>query len=578
MKSRLSIEVFSSLRSWRVPLVASLLLGAGLVSAGTPDNAMIFLSGGEQNGYTLDPALAYDSGSGAVLENIYETLVTFKGKSLQGFEPLLATAWTTSSDKKTYTFTLRKNVKFHSGSTMACEDAEYSFERALVTNNAASAVWFLAESLLGTSANAKDDPTITWARIDSSVSCTASGQLVFKLPEAEQAFIAKLAYFGFVVYEKKWAVENGEWGGTEKDWKDWVGKNLEESYLNLNTNGTGAYTVTQIKPELTVFTRFNDYWGGAAKIERIVWQQNDAEDGRVLAIKKGDADSVGIRPVLLEQVKDAPGVNFIDNLPDIGVTAINMNQKISGTTYTGSGKLDGKGIPANFFSDVHVRRCFAHVYDVNTFIKEALLGRGKMLTMAMNESFLGYDASIPYPKFDLEKAKAECKLAWKGELWKKGFNAKAVYGGGREPTSYQIIRANLSKINPKFRLEAQRIQSSEFNDESKLPINFGGWIPDYLDTDNMMYGSYYSKGYQAAKIGFKDATIDNLIERARKVDDPKTQAKLYAQVGRRGAELMPFLMVPQSIGYAVLSSKVKGYKENFNPMRSGGVLWKEFSK
>jgi ABC-type transport system substrate-binding protein len=99
-----------------------------------------------------------------------------------------------------------------------------------------------------------------------------------------------------------------------------------------------------------------------------------------------------------------------------------------------------------------------------------------------------------------------------------------------------------------------------------------------MDTDNMMCGSYYSKGPTATHIGFKDATIDNLIERARKVEDPETQAKLYAQVGRRGAELMPFLMVPQSIGYAVLSSKVKGYKENFNPMHSGGILWKDLSK
>ena len=61
--------------------------GLGLVRAGTPDSAYTLLGNGEQNGFTLDPAFAYDSGSGSVLENIYETLLTYKGKSLQEFEP-----------------------------------------------------------------------------------------------------------------------------------------------------------------------------------------------------------------------------------------------------------------------------------------------------------------------------------------------------------------------------------------------------------------------------------------------------------------------------------------------------------
>jgi peptide/nickel transport system substrate-binding protein len=578
MKSQSENSVFSRMRPWWAALVASVILGAGLVSAGTPDNAFVLLQNSELEGFYLDPALAYDAGSNSILENIYETLVTFKGQNPQEFEPLLATGWTVSRDRRSYNFTLRQNVKFHTGNLMTCEDAEYSFRRALVTNTADGPVWFLAQSLLGTAANAKDDPAVTWLGITGAVACNASGQLVFKLPKPDPALIAKLAYSGFVVLEKQWAVENGDWSGSERDWKDWVGKNLEELYLNSHTNGTGPYTITQIKPQLAIFTRFNDYWGGKANLERIIWQQTDAEDARVLAIKKGDADQIYLRVVLLEQVRGVEGVKIVNNLPRVGVNYVALNQKISGTAYTGSGKLDGNGIPANFFSDIHVRRCFAHVYDTETYIKEALLGRGKMLTMAINEFFPGYDASIPYPKFDLEKAKQECKLAWKGELWKLGFNAKAVYGGGREPTAFQMIRANLAKINPKFRLEAQRIQVSEFNDPEKLAIVLNGWIPDYMDTDNMMFGSYYSKGYYASQTGFKDALIDSLIERARKLTDPQQRARLYAQVGRRAAELMPFLMIPQTIGYAILSSKVKGYEENYNPMRNGLVLWKALSK
>ena len=46
---------------------------------------------------------------------------------------MLATAYEASEDGTTYTFTLRDGVQFHSGNTMTCRDAEYSFERGLVT-------------------------------------------------------------------------------------------------------------------------------------------------------------------------------------------------------------------------------------------------------------------------------------------------------------------------------------------------------------------------------------------------------------------------------------------------------------
>jgi len=43
---------------------------------------------------TLDPGATYDTASGALVENIYETLVTYKGKSVSELQGLLATSWT----------------------------------------------------------------------------------------------------------------------------------------------------------------------------------------------------------------------------------------------------------------------------------------------------------------------------------------------------------------------------------------------------------------------------------------------------------------------------------------------------
>src|SRR5512138_982116 len=43
--------------------------------------------------------------------------------------PSLAESWNESKDHLTYTFTLRKNAKFHDGSPVTAEDVKFSFER-----------------------------------------------------------------------------------------------------------------------------------------------------------------------------------------------------------------------------------------------------------------------------------------------------------------------------------------------------------------------------------------------------------------------------------------------------------------
>ena len=87
---------------------------------------------------SLDPAWAYDTASGEVIFNIYETLIFWDGTRTDKFVPMLATKVPSvengliSEDGLTYTFPIRKGVKFHNGEPLTPEDVEYSFERAMV--------------------------------------------------------------------------------------------------------------------------------------------------------------------------------------------------------------------------------------------------------------------------------------------------------------------------------------------------------------------------------------------------------------------------------------------------------------
>lgn len=62
-------------------------------------------------------------------EQIYDGLVKLD-KNLH-IQPALAEYWEISSDKKIYTFYLRKGVKFHHGTELVADDVKYSLERLL---------------------------------------------------------------------------------------------------------------------------------------------------------------------------------------------------------------------------------------------------------------------------------------------------------------------------------------------------------------------------------------------------------------------------------------------------------------
>ena len=81
---------------------------------------------------TLDPALAYETSGGEIIQNVYETLIFYDGEATDKFVPMLAESWEVSEDGTTYTFKIREGVKFHDGADMTPSDVAYSFQRGLL--------------------------------------------------------------------------------------------------------------------------------------------------------------------------------------------------------------------------------------------------------------------------------------------------------------------------------------------------------------------------------------------------------------------------------------------------------------
>jgi peptide/nickel transport system substrate-binding protein len=561
-------------------------LAVGTTFAAVPNNTLLMMVVGDVS--TLDPAQAYDTASSEPIENMYESLIGYKGKSITEFTPLLATAWRASADGRTWTFDLRKNVKFHTGNAFTCDDAEYTFERLLITNNSDSPAWFISTSLLGFAY--WDDATkksVTWAQINNAVECNASGQLVLKLVKRDPAFLSKLLYTATSIVDKKHAVSIGEWSGTERDWKNWVEKDLTNSELSKRPSGTGAYQFVSRTPNQGVYKRFADYWGGQAKVENVIIQKVDELATRVLALNKGDTDLTSVvTRANLRQVQGQPGVKVLDDLPGASSGAVFLNQNIQEPKELGSGRLDGRGIPANFFSDINVRKAFNFSFDSKKFVEQVLLNKGEIRTMALPSNYLGYDPKIPVYSFNKEQATAFFKRAFGGQVWNNGFVVNVTYNTGNvaRQTIAEILKANIESLNPKFKVNVNAIAFSELlklADASKLSVSIGSWLADYPDTDNFLRTFYHSTdGAFKGRLNFKDNTMDTLIDQAYATNDSAARATIYRQIGRRAYELAPIILTPVGTGFLTYRDNVKGVEENYNGQVSGsfGTYWKNLSK
>ncbi len=585
------------------------ILALGLVGsmafAATGPDTYVHMTYGEVD--TLDPAQAYDTASGAILHNIYETLYTYKGESITEFEPVLATDYSISDGGKTYTFKLRRDVTFHSGNKMTCRDVEYSIERLLVTNPGDSAGWFYAESLIGyDGVNAKDyfgenysqdDLDKYWDAIDSSVECIDSYTVAFHLVNNDPSFFVKLMYTASSILDSKYAIENGEWSGTKADWFDWAGKDLREGFLHNHDAGTGAYKLVKWDGKDVIAERFLAYWdsNNYPAMRTVIIKVVDEEATRIQALKAGDADriTVNTRATLDTQIRGMANAKVLesDKWVAAAASAVFFNQKIAAqdNPMIGSGQLDGEGIPADFFTDVNVRKGFAYSFDQDAIVEDLYLGKAVKLTMALPPSFLGYDPDLPIYNLDMDKAEEYFKKAYGGKLWDTGFTMTIAYNSGNttRQTVAEILKANIEALNPKFKINVKAMPWPQFlaaYKNGQLPALVLGWGADYADPDNFIYVFYHSNGYFAKKVGYANPEMDKLIEEARSITDPAKRAALYSRVGKLAYEDVPVLPLPRPTGWMVLAKNVftkhapQGMDVYNNPMISGSYFWKHIVK
>lgn len=611
---------------------------------------------------TLDPALAYDTASGEIIQNVYETLVFYDGEATDKFVPQLAEEMpTVSEDGTVYTFKIRSGVKFHEGQDLTASDVAYSFQRGLLQGGYSSPQWLLAEPFFGVGndditmivdegASADDrealkanDPAALKAACEkvqaAIVADDAAGTVTMTLAQPWGPFLATIAQSWGSVMSKSWVVEKGGWDGTCDTWQDFYGMTSADDPFSTIANGTGPFTLEKFaNGEEIDLARFDGYWREPAKLERVVLKQVPEWGTRFSMMQAGDADLTVVpsanRSQMDElvgsfQVYDAAtntygpiqevcsydagalgaakftpcaagetgnGGPFLARLgrPGISMDVLLYNWNIatseeSPNPYIGSGKLDGNGIPADFFSDVHIRKGFSYAFDFDTLLNDVFSGEAVQSYQLTLPGMPGFFQDTPHYSYDLEKAAEEFKMADvdkdgipagedpEGDVWTTGFRVQMSFnqGNNTRQTIAEILAGSLAEINELFVVETLGLPWPAYlraQRAKQIPIMTGGWLEDIHDPHN--WYQPYTTGTYGGRQSLPDdvkAQFKDILNRGVAETDPAKRAEIYKEANQLYYDLAVALPLEVTTSHGFSQRWVQGVI--LNPIFPGNYYY-----
>lgn len=570
--------------------LAAVLTAAGTAAAAeqvvnNPDTFVYAIIGDIDS---LDPHWQYDGNSHEVMWQTYETLIGYRGASIGEFEPLLASHVPSkantfiSPDGRTYTFPIRKGVRFHDGATLTPEDVKYSLMRFMLMDRAGGASALLLEPLLGVHSTRSGDygKPIEGLFEAADRAVRAEGNaVVLRLREPYAPLLHILASFCPVV-SKAWTVSNGGWDGKADSWTRHNNPAKENSHLHDHVNGTGPFTLERWdrKEKRLVLVRNESYRRRPAALKRIVYRTVDEFSTRKLMLQAGDADAVILERQFLPQVAGLAGVAVDDDLPLLEThNAFVFNFKIDpeANPHIGSGEL-GEGIPPDFFTDPDVRRGFAHAFDYDAYILDGYRGKGTRARGPIPPGVPGHNPRQPVIAHDLLKAAEYLRKAWDGKVWEYGFRLTLTYMQGRadRQLACSILKTGIESLNPRFHVDVRGIQWSSFLDSyvgGKLPLINARWALDYPDAHNAVHPFLHSRGYYAKAAGYSNPRADRLIDSALGELDPDRRRSLYRELQQIAWEDLPAIFTLDTYYLRVRRAWISGWE--YNPMLMYGYLY-----
>jgi len=463
-----------------------------------------------------DPSNIYSNELYWIVPNVYEPLLMYDFQTGE-VKPWLATHYEKSADGLTWTFELRRGVKFHTGKEMDATAVKACIERTI-------------EGGMGGSYN------LPSMQIDVASKYT----VVFHLKKpAPLDLLATAETSGMLIFDPEPA-------------HDW--------YKEGNDSGTGPYMIESHKGvEEVILTRFNDYWRGweGKHFDKVAIEKVKEVSTRIMMVEGGAADfATSIPPA---------EVRRLEGNPDVDIIPVDSWHNMLVLFNTQKGVLKSR----------LVRCALAYTIPYEKVI-EALDGYGRQSRGIVPRTLWGYSDRVMQYKCSLVTAKELLKAAGYPD---GGFTLELLYltGSEEERKLAELWKAELVQLginlNTKALTWGTMVNTATNEDPSKRhDICLFHWWPDYADPASYFEGMFVTGGVDNFTY-YSNPVFDDLVKAAERISaiDREAAADLYAEAQNLLMADIPGVAYLDIKWIQIKRASLKGHVST--PMMPQCVLW-----
>ena len=490
---------------------------------------LVFCSEGSPENFY--PAINTTGTSFDANSQIYSRIVEFERGGTR-VVPGLAERWDISTDGKTYTFHLRRGVKWHSNRIFKptrdfdADDVVFSFERQWKENHPFFRV---------TSSNHSYFNDMGLPALMKSVEKLDDHTVRVTLNEPEAPFLADLAMEFAAIQSKEYADAMLKAGTPEK--------------IDQEPIGTGPYYLLQYQKDAVIrYRAFADYWDGKAKIDDLVFSITPDAAVRWAKLQKGECHVMPYpNPADLDAMRRTPGVEVLEQPGlNIGYLAYNTTKKP--------------------FDDVRVRKALNMAINKKAIIDAVYLSTGVAAKNPIPPSMWSYNDDIADDPFDPAAAKkllsdAGYPNGFTTDLW--AMPVQRPYNPNARRIA-ELMQADLAKIG--VRAEIKSFEWGEYRKRAQNGEHMMaqlGWTGDNGDPDNFLHSllgcnSARTDGSNIAKFCYPP--FEELVAKAKSVSDQSERTALYRKAQVVFKEQAPWFTIAHAVQLKPVRKEVVDFK------------------
>lgn len=469
---------------------------------------------------TADPQRAFEPTASIANRAVYDTLLTYKGSDVANPVPLVAQSYKASKDGKTFTFFLRKNVRFANGQPLTAADVVFSFNRLI---------------------NLKGNPSFLLDGVTVSSKGRHTVILRSKTPNTALPAIVSNTSLGIVNSNLV-----RRHGGTSAPGADKNDK--AERWLNSPASagaGSGPYLLRQYSTtSQIVLTPNKRYWGpNKAKWSSVVIR-NQIAPTQLINIQRG------VHEIAIDLSSDQ-------------ARSISGNKRLkvvlTPSTWVFFAFLNNNADISRVTANKAFQRAVRYAIDYRSVVDVG--GPGTIQAPGIIPStFLGHLTQKDRVNQDVARAKRE--LAASGFATQKvtlEYPSDLTINGVPFASLAQRIQSNLKSVGFDVELGGATVGTwlQKYRD-GKMAFGLSLWGPDYPDPlDYLAFMPGELVGTRAGWPAGSDATIENLATQVRVTSDAKKRTTLYQQIQRRLNAVGPFIPLIQPTQVFVATRDLK---------------------